>query len=67
MVSDRTRYAEGGRRYRQLVPAARVAEEWRCDEAGLWAGDLYQMLTCERFAQEQRLDARSAGERVGVV
>ena len=29
VISDRERYAEAGRRYRQLAPAAKLAEEWR--------------------------------------
>jgi peptide chain release factor 1 len=115
VISDRERYADAGRRYRQLEPGARLAEEWRRatddaagaremleegdddaevremletararlaeleeeirlamvesdpndeknviveirggaggDEAGLWAGDLYRMLT--RFAERR--------------
>jgi len=115
VISDRARYAEAGRAFNQLAPAARLAEEWRRavsdaegaqelidegaddaelrdelrasrerieeleeeirlamvetdpnddkdviveiragaggDEAGLWAGDLYRMLT--RFAERK--------------
>jgi len=115
VIGDRQRYAEAGRRYRALEPAARLAEEWRRatddaagaremidegaddaeiremletardriaeleeeirlamvepdpnddknviveirggaggDEAGLWAGDLYRMLT--RYAERR--------------
>src|SRR5918997_4547729 len=29
VISDRERYAAAGRTYRQLEPAARLAEEWR--------------------------------------
>ena len=29
MIGDRRRYAEAGREYRQLEPAAKLAEEWR--------------------------------------
>src|SRR6476469_9662033 len=57
VIADRERYAEAGRAYRQLQPAAKLAEEWRraqddaagAEEAGLWAGDLYRMLT--RYAE----------------
>jgi peptide chain release factor 1 len=37
VIADRQRYAEVGRAYRELEPAARLAEEWRCvvdDAAG---------------------------------
>ena len=124
VIGDRRRYAEAGREYRQLEPAAKLAEEWRRavsdaegaqelldegaddpelrdelraarerieqleeeirlamveadpndakdviievragaggDEAGLWAGDLYRMLTryAERLGfQTETLDA----------
>jgi len=114
VISDRERYADAGRRYRQLAPAAKLADEWRHahsdaegaqemldeggedaelreeladararierleeelrlamverdpnddknviveiragaggDEAGLWAGDLYKMLT--RYSEQ---------------
>ena len=65
VISDRERYAAAGRAYRQLEPAAGLASEWRRarddaagaeeliseggEEAGLWAGDLYRMLT--RYAE----------------
>ncbi|MFZ1155756.1 MAG: peptide chain release factor 1 [Solirubrobacteraceae bacterium] len=119
VISDRERYAEVGRAYRQLEPAAKLAEEWRRarddaagaeellseggedtelremltaarerieeleeeirfamverdpndeknviveiqggaggDEAGLWAGDVYRMLT--RYAERTSLKA----------
>ena len=29
VIGDRQRYAEVGREYRQLEPAAKLAEEWR--------------------------------------
>ena len=29
MIADRDRYAEAGREYRRLEPAAKLAEEWR--------------------------------------
>ena len=29
VIGDRERYAEAGRRFNQLAPAARLAEEWR--------------------------------------
>src|ERR671922_234608 len=61
VIGDRRRYAEVGRAYRELEPAHRLAEEWKRasddavgarellaedgDEAGLFAGDLYRMLT----------------------
>ncbi len=126
VISDRERYADVGRAYRQLEPAARLAAEWRraCDdaagaqellsedgedaevrellegsrarieeleeeirlamierdpndeknviveiqggaggeEAGLWAGDLYRMLT--RYAERQgfQTEAMDIGE-----
>ena len=126
VISDRERYAEAGRRYRQLAPAAKLAEEWRHahsdaegaqemldeggedselreemqeaharierleeelryamverdpnddknviveiragaggDEAGLWAGDVYRMLT--RYAERLgfKAETMSAGD-----
>ena len=29
VIGDRRRYAEAGRRFNQLAPAAKLAEEWR--------------------------------------
>src|SRR5918911_3060362 len=126
VIGDRRRYAEAGRAFNQLAPAAKLAEEWRLaqsdaagaeellsedgddpelrdvlhdarermerlgeeirlamverdpnddkdviveirggaggDEAGLWAGDLYRMLT--RYAERQgfKTDTLSASD-----
>jgi peptide chain release factor 1 len=121
VIADRARYADAGRQFNQLAPAARLAEEWRRavsdaegaqelldegadddelreelraararteeleeeirlamvepdpndeknviveirggaggDEAGLWAGDLYRMLTRYAERQTETLDA----------
>src|SRR5918997_1504428 len=52
VIGDRNRLAAAGREFRTLEQAHRLAEQWRRtggDEAGLWAGDLYRMLT--RYAE----------------
>src|SRR5215211_6337904 len=67
VIGDRNRFAEVGREYRRLEPAAKLAEEWRRttddvagaqeliaedgDDAGLWAGDLFRMLS--RYAERR--------------
>src|ERR687894_273538 len=127
VIGDRHRYAEAGRLYNQLAPAARLAEEWRRaqddaagaqellaedgedpelrdmldtartrsaeleeeirlamverdpaddknviveiragaggDEAGLWAGDLYRMLT--RYAERRGFKTETLGASDG--
>ncbi len=62
VISDRARYAEVGRAYRQLEPAAKLASEWRRaqdDAAG--AEELIAELGEESGMREE---LESAGERI---
>jgi peptide chain release factor 1 len=64
VISDRNRYAEAGREYRRLEPAARLAEEWRraADDAegaeeliaeGADDAEVRDMLSAARERQEE--------------
>ena len=65
VISDRDRYAAAGRTYRQLAPAARLAEEWRRavdDEAG--ARELLEEGTDDAEVREMLAGARQERERL---
>src|SRR6478735_9169153 len=65
VIADRQKYADAGRMFNQLAPAAKLAEEWRLaksdadgaqemldeggDEAEIRAGDLFRMYN--RYAE----------------
>jgi peptide chain release factor 1 len=61
VISDRERYAEVGRAYRQLESAARLAEQWR--EAQETAGGAEEILADEEDA-ELRDELTAARERI---
>jgi peptide chain release factor 1 len=61
VIGDRRRYAEAGREYRQLEPAAKLAEEWRravSDAEGA------EELLAEAEDPEMREELRGARERM---
>ena len=62
VISDRNRYADAGRRYRQLAPAARLAEEWRLAQSD--AEGAQEMLDEGGEDAEMREELRSARERI---
>ena len=62
VISDRQRYAEAGRRYRQLAPAARLAEEWRLAHSD--AEGAQELLDEAGEDPELREELRSARERL---
>ena len=62
VISDRHRYADAGRRYRQLAPAARLAEEWRLAQSD--AEGAQELLDEGGEDPEFREELRSARERI---
>jgi peptide chain release factor 1 len=62
VISDRHRYAEVGRQYRQLAPAAKLAEEWR--HAHSDAEGAQELLDEGGDDAEFREELRSARERI---
>jgi peptide chain release factor 1 len=62
VISDRERYAEVGRAYRQLEPAAKLAAQWR--EAHDTAGGAEELLSEEGEDSELRDEQTSARERI---
>ena len=63
VISDRERYAEVGRAYSQLEPAAKLAAQWR--EAQDTAGGAEELLSEEGEDSEMRdeLTRRASGSR----
>jgi peptide chain release factor 1 len=61
VIGDRERYAEVGRTYRQLEPAARLAEEWRLTKSDL---DGAQELLAEGDDAEMRDEVTRARARL---
>jgi peptide chain release factor 1 len=62
VISDRERYAEVGRAYRQLEPAAKLAAQWR--EAQDNAGGAEELLSEEGEDAEMRDELTRARERI---
>jgi len=62
VISDRERYAEVGRAYRQLEPAAKLAAQWR--EAQGTAGGAEELLAEEGEDAELRDELVKARERI---
>jgi peptide chain release factor 1 len=62
VISDRERYAEVGRAYRQLEPAAKLAAQWR--EAQGTVGGAEELLSEEGEDSELRDELTAARERV---
>jgi peptide chain release factor 1 len=62
VISDRERYAEVGRAYRQLEPAAKLAAQWR--EAQDTAGGAEELLAEEGEDAELRDELVKARERI---
>ncbi len=62
VISDRERYAEVGRAYRQLEPAARLAAQWR--EAQSTADGAEELLSEEGEDSEMRDELTRARERI---
>ncbi|CAA9470619.1 MAG: Peptide chain release factor 1 [uncultured Solirubrobacteraceae bacterium] len=62
VISDRQRYAEVGRRYRQLAPAAKLAEEWRLAVSD--AEGAQELLDEGGEDPEFREELRTARERI---
>jgi peptide chain release factor 1 len=62
VISDRERYAQVGRDYRQLEPAARLAAQWR--EAQNTAGGAEELLSEEGEDAELREELTRARERI---
>ena len=62
VIADRNRYAEVGRQYRQLAPAARLAEEWRHAQSD--AEGAQELLDEGEDDAEFREELRSARERI---
>jgi peptide chain release factor 1 len=62
VISDRVRYAEAGRRYRQLAPAAELARQWR--HATSDAEGAQEMLDEGGEDPELREELRSARARI---
>jgi len=61
VIADRGRYAEAGRRYRQLAPAAALGTEWRLATSD---ADGAQELLDEGEDPEMREELRTARERI---
>jgi peptide chain release factor 1 len=61
VIGDRRRYAEAGREYRQLEPAAKLAEEWR---RAVSDADGAEELLAEAEDPEMREELRGARERM---
>jgi peptide chain release factor 1 len=62
VITDRRRYAEAGREFNQLAPAARLAEEWR--HATSDAQGAQELLDEGGEDEEMREELRSARERI---
>src|SRR5919202_3971517 len=65
VIADRQRYAEAGRQFNQLAPAARLAEEWRravSDAEG--AQELLDEGGADPELREELRDARERIERL---
>ncbi len=62
VISDRRRYAEAGRRYRQLAPAAALATDWR--HATSDAEGAQELLDEGGEDPEMREELRAARERI---
>ena len=62
VISDRRRYAEAGRQFNQLTPAAKLAEEWR--RAVSDAEGAQEMLDEGMEDPELREELRAARERI---
>jgi peptide chain release factor 1 len=62
VISDRERYAEVGRAYRQLEPAAKLAAQWR--EAQSTADGAEELLAEEGEDAEMREELGAARERI---
>jgi peptide chain release factor 1 len=62
VISDRERYAEVGRAYRQLEPAAKLAAQWR--EAQSTADGAEELLAEEGEDAEMREELAAARERI---
>jgi peptide chain release factor 1 len=62
VISDRERYAEVGRAYRQLEPAAKLAAQWR--EAQETVGGAEELLDEEGEDSELRDELTAARERI---
>ena len=62
VISDRQRYAEAGRQFNQLAPAAKLAEEWR--RATSDAEGAQEMLDEGMEDADLRDELRAARERV---
>jgi peptide chain release factor 1 len=63
VISDRERYAEVGRAYSQLEPAARLAAQWR--EARETAAGAEELLSEEGEDSELREELSAARQRIG--
>src|SRR5215203_357334 len=63
VISDRHRYAEVGREYRRLEPAAKLAEEWR--RATDDAAGAQELIAEDGDDAELREMLRSSEERIG--
>ena len=61
VIGDRERYAEAGRTYRQLEPAAKLAEEWRLAKSDVEGA---QELLAEGEDPEMREELNSARKRL---
>jgi peptide chain release factor 1 len=62
VIGDRRRYADAGRRFNQLAPAARLAEEWRLAMSD--AEGAQELLDEGADDDELREELRSARERI---
>ena len=65
VIGDRQRYAEAGRQFNQLAPAARLAEEWR--RATSDAEGAQELLDEGADDDELRDELRTARERIDVL
>src|SRR5918996_4627709 len=62
VIGDRRRYAEAGREFNRLAPAARLAEDWRL--AASDAEGAQELLDEGADDDELRAELRSARERI---
>src|SRR3954468_11150277 len=62
VIGDRQRYADAGREYRQLEPAAKLAEAWRLATSD--AAGAEELLAEGGEDAEMREELRSARERI---
>src|SRR4051794_28331222 len=61
VIADRERYAAVGRTYRQLEPAAKLAEEWRLTQSDLEGA---KELLAEAEDAEMREEVKRAEQRI---